>query len=174
MYCDIAIVQKQLAAWSAPGEAAPRDRYLDDLVVGETWEGEAFTLTEAEVLDFARAFDPQPMHVDRDAAERGRFGGIIASGWHVATRVMREFVDSAPFGATPMLGISVDKLCWLKPVRPGDRLRVRRQLVAISRSRSKPDRGSIQVEITVTNQDEAVVLSFLNLIQMPAHAGARL
>lgn len=149
-------------------------RYLDDLKVGETWTGPPFVLSEAEILDFARAYDPQPMHVDPSAAADGRFGGLIASGWHVASRVMREYVDTAPFGDTPMLGIRIDELCWLKPVRPGDALTVRREIVAVARSHSKPDRGTIRTFTTVTNQHGEPVLTFFNLIQMPAHAGVTL
>lgn len=143
------------------------DRYLDDLRVGEAWDGEPFTISEAEIIAFARQFDPQPMHVDPVAAARGRFGGLIASGWHVASRVMREYVELAPFGATPMLGMRIDELCWLHPVRPGDALRVRRELVAVTPSRTRPDRGTVRTATTVTNQDDIVVLTFFNLIQMP-------
>lgn len=150
------------------------DRYLDDLTVGETWIGEPFSLSEAEILAFARVYDPQPMHADPQAAAAGRFGGIIASGWHVASRVMREYVDTAPFGATPMLGIRIDELTWRRPVRPGDVLVVRREIVEVTRSRSKPDRGTIRTFTTVTNQDGEAVLTFFNLIQMPAHAGVTL
>lgn len=150
------------------------DRYLDDLQVGEAWLGEPFEITEAEILDFARVYDPQPMHVDPEAAARGRFGGLIASGWHVASRVMREFVDESPFGATPMLGLRIDELCWLKAVRPGDRLQVRREIVEVARSRSRPDRGVIRTATHVVNQDDEPVLTFFTLIQLPANAGSAL
>jgi acyl dehydratase len=147
------------------------DRYLDDLQVGDAWESGPFSLSEVEILDFAKQFDPQPMHMDPVAAAEGRFGGLIASGWHVASRVMRDFVDLAPFGVTPMLGMRIDELCWLHPVRPGDELRVRREIVAVTPSRTRPDRGTIRTATTVTNQDGAVVLTFLNLIQMPMRSG---
>ena len=143
------------------------DRYLDDLQVGDVWESGPFNLSEVEIVDFAKQFDPQPMHLDPVAAAEGRFGGLIASGWHVASRVMRDFVDLAPFGATPMLGMRIDELCWLHPVRPGDELRVRREIVAVTPSRTRPDRGTIRTATTVTNQDGAIVLTFFNLIQMP-------
>lgn len=152
----------------------PRDRYLADIEVGEVWEGASFVLSEEEVFAFAREYDPQPMHVDSDAAAAGRFGGIIASGWHVAARVMREFVDSAPLGNVEMLGIKVDDLTWVLPVRPGDRLRVRREVLAVTPSRSRPDRGTIEVEITAFNQRDEAVFRFRNLIQLPMHAGVRL
>lgn len=142
------------------------DRYLDDLNVGETWHGEPFEMTETDIVRFASEYDPQPMHVDNGAAAQGRFGGIIASGWHVASRVMREYVDTSPFGATPMLGLRIDELCWLHPVRPGDHLTVSREIKAITRSKSKPDRGTVKTATTVVNQNGAVVMTFLNLIQM--------
>ncbi len=142
--------------------------YLEDLTVGHVWEGGPITLTEAEIVSFAEAFDPQPMHIDQAAAAKGRFGGIIASGWHVAALVMRDFVDRKPFGETPLLGLSVDRLNWLQPVRPGDILRISREIMAVSRSQSKPDRGTVLMEMTITNQRDEVVMSFRNLIQIPA------
>lgn len=142
--------------------------YLDDLKVGDAWDGGPIVFTEDAIIAFARAYDPQPMHTDPASAAHGRFGGIIASGWHVAALVMRDFVDKRPFGDTPLLGLSVDQLQWRKAVRPGDTLTIRRELLAIEKSKSKPDRGTIQMKMTVTNQDGDVVMSFLNLIQMPA------
>ena len=149
------------------------DRYLDDLMVGESWEGAPFTITEAEVIAFAQQFDPQPMHVDKAAAEAGRFGGLIASGWHVASRVMREYVDAAYFGDVPMLGISIDDLRWLRPVRPGDTLKARREILAVTPSQSRPDRGTVKTKTWVSNQDGDVVMSFENLMQFPRDASAR-
>lgn len=142
--------------------------YLDDLHVGDTWTGGPVLVSEEAIIRFASEFDPQPMHVDRAAAAQGRFGGIIASGWHVASLVMRDFVDAQPFGATPLLGLRVDALQWLNPVRPGDSLSIHREIIAINRSRSKPDRGTVEMKMTVTNQHGDVAMSFLNLIQMPA------
>lgn len=145
--------------------------YLNDLEIGQRWAGGPITLTEAEIIRFAEEFDPQPMHVDKEAAAAGRFGGLIASGWHVASRVMRDFVDTAPFGDTPMLGLKVDDLQWRTAVRPGDVLSITREVVDIGVSRSKPDRGVLTMRMTVTNQDGAVAMTFLNLIQMPVSAG---
>lgn len=145
--------------------------YLNDLEIGQRWASGPITLTEAEIIRFAEEFDPQPMHVDKEAAAAGRFGGLIASGWHVASRVMRDFVDTAPFGDTPMLGLKVDDLQWRTAVRPGDVLSITREVVDIAVSRSKPDRGVLTMRMTVTNQDGAVAMTFLNLIQMPVSAG---
>lgn len=124
-------------------------------------------MTEADIIRFASEYDPQPMHIDAAAAASGRFGGIIASGWHVASVVMRDFVETAPFGSTPLLGLKIDDLQWRVPVRPGDLLSITREVVDIARSRSKPDRGVLTMRMTVTNQEGAVVMSFINLIQMP-------
>lgn len=141
--------------------------YLDDLSVGQSWQGGPIEMREDDILRFAREYDPQPMHMDPDAAQQGRFAGLIASGWHVASLVMRDFVDRAPLGDTPLLGLKVDELHWRAPVRPGDVLSVKREIMAVTPSQSKPDRGTILMLMTVSNQDNAVVMSFLNLIQIP-------
>jgi len=142
--------------------------FLEDLAAGQVWHGGPIEMRETDIVRFAGEFDPQPMHIDADAAAKGRFGGLIASGWHVAALVMRDFVDKAPFGDTPMLGLKVDDLQWRHAVRPGDVLRITREIVDVTRSRSKPDRGVVSMRMTVTNQDAVVVMSFLNLIQVPA------
>lgn len=144
---------------------------LEDLAVGQRWRGGPIVMREADIVRFATEYDPQPMHTDPVAAAAGRFGGIIASGWHVAALAMRDFIDKAPFGDTPLLGLRVDDLQWLTPVRPGDVLNIEREVVAIAPSRSKPDRGVITMRMTVTNQDGAVAMSFLNLIQIPTRRG---
>ena len=80
---------------------------------------------------------------------------------------MRDFVEAAPFGSTPLLGLKIDDLTWRVPVRPGDVLRITREVVDIARSKSKPDRGVLTMRMTVTNQEGSVVMAFTNLIQMP-------
>ncbi|KQZ64355.1 enoyl-CoA hydratase [Sphingopyxis sp. Root1497] len=147
---------------------AAHSLFLEDLEIGQVWTGGPIEMTEADIIRFAREYDPQPMHVDAEAAARGRFGGLIASGWHVAAVVMREFVDSAPFGDTPLLGLKVDDLQWRSAVRPGDLLSIRREIIDVRRSDSKPDRGVLTMLMTVTNQHGAVAMSFVNLIQIPA------
>jgi acyl dehydratase len=151
---------------------AGKNLFLEDLVIGQRWSGGPISIGEADIIRFATEYDPQPMHVDALAAAAGRFGGIIASGWHVASLVMRDFIDKAPFGETPLLGLKVDDLQWLSPVRPGDILSIDREIIAIVPSRSKPDRGVITMRMTVTNQDGAVAMSFLNVIQIPTRLGA--
>ena len=141
-------------------------RYLEDLSVGETWEGGPIPITEDAVIAFARAYDPQPMHIDPVAAAQGRFGGIIASGWHVAALVMRDYVESSPFGDTPLLGLQLDGLRWEEAVRPGDVLRARREILEVTRSRSRPDRGVVRIGVTVTNQHGRTVMRYTNLLQI--------
>ena len=150
---------------------AAHSLFLEDLQVGQRWTGGPVEMAEADIVRFAREYDPQPMHVDAEAAAAGRFGGLIASGWHVASVVMREFVDSAPFGDTPLLGLKVDDLEWRRPVRPGDRLTIVREIVDVRRSESKPDRGVLTMRMTVSNQAGEVVMAFVNLIQIPARSG---
>jgi acyl dehydratase len=149
-------------------------RYLEDVSVGEAWEGAAIAITQEAVIAFARAYDPQPMHIDPAAAAAGRFGGIIASGWHVAALVMRDYVETSPFGATPLLGLEIDALCWEEAVRPGDVLRARREILEVTPSRSKPDRGLVRIGVTVANQHGRTVMRYTNLLQIFARtAGAQ-
>lgn len=143
------------------------DRYWDDLRVGESWTSAPFPVSAEEIVAFGRAYDPQPMHTDAEAAAQGRFGGLIASGWHVAALAMRAFVGVKPFGETPILGIGIDQLRWLKPVRPGDMLTARREVIELKRSESKPDRGTIRTRATVFDQNGEAVMTLEVLTQMP-------
>jgi acyl dehydratase len=123
-------------------------------------------VSEAEVLEFARRYDPQPFHADPAAARGGPFGGLIASGWHTAAMMMRVLVENY-FSAESSLGSpGIDELRWTRPVRPGDRLRVRVTILEAKRSRSKPDRGLVRARVEVLNQDGEVAMSLLpmNLI----------
>jgi acyl dehydratase len=142
--------------------------YLDDLTPGDAWPGTPFVVNEAEVIAFAQSYDAQPMHIDPAAAAAGRFGGLIASGWHVASLVMRDFIANNPFGDVPLLGIGIDELRWLRPVRPGDTLLARREIATVRRSASKPAFGTVAMRTTVTNQHDETVLSMTTLMQFPA------
>jgi acyl dehydratase len=146
--------------------------YLDDLSPGDAWPGTPFVIDEAAVIAFAREYDAQPMHIDPAAAAAGRFGGLIASGWHVASLVMRDFIANNPFGDVPLLGIGIDELRWLRPVRPGDTLLARREIATVRRSASKPAFGTVTMRTTVTNQHDEAVLSMTTLMQFPARPGA--
>jgi len=105
------------------------NHYLEDLQVGQKIRAGSVTVSEDQILEFARQYDPQPMHADPQAAARGPFRGLIASGWHTAALVMRLAVDSNPLGSLPLLGLGVDGIEWPQPVRPGDTMQVEMEIV---------------------------------------------
>jgi len=127
-------------------------RYFEDLQVGDKVQAAPVTVTEADILEFARRYDPQPMHADPVAAAKGPFGGLIASGWHTAALVMRMVVDADPLGGQPLLGLGVDGIQWPQPVRPGDTLQLEIEVMAITPSRSRPDYGVVKLTSTLRNQ----------------------
>jgi acyl dehydratase len=133
------------------------NRYLEDLQVGEKIQTGSLTVTEEDIVEFSRRYDPQPMHADPQAAARGPFGGLIASGWHTAALVMRLFVDSNPLGGLPLLGLGVDGIEWPQPVRPGDTIQVEMEVLAIRPSRSQPSHGVVKLRSTARNQRGEVV-----------------
>ena len=133
------------------------DRYLEDLAVGDKIQTAAVTVTEEDILEFSRRFDPQPMHADPEAARRGPFQGLIASGWHTAAIVMRLTVDSNPLGSLPLLGLCVDRIEWPQPVRPGDTIQVEMEVLEIRPSQSQPGHGIVKIRSTARNQNGEVV-----------------
>ena len=143
-------------------------RYLEDFSVGERWQSGVFSFSAEEIIAFARANDPQPMHTDPAHGAAGPFGSIIASGWQVASRAMTEFIRAGGYGATPMLGIGIDELRWLKPVRPGDRLIVEREVVEVARSATRPDRGTVRTRVVVRSEEGEPVLSLYSIGRVPA------
>lgn len=144
--------------------------YLEDIEPGQSWRAKPIQLSEAEILEFARVYDPQPFHTDAASPEAARFGGLIASGWQVAALAMREVVGMRPFGKTPLLGSGIDELRWLKPVRPGDELQVALEITEVIPSRSKPDRGIVRGKTSVSNQNGETVLQFVSNLMIPARA----
>ena len=136
-------------------------RYFEDFVPGAIAEFGPVEVDEAEVVAFAERYDPQPIHIDPDAAEKGPFGGLIASGWHTASLVMRLLVDNYLARDASLASPGIDELRWLWPVRPGDQLRVRATVIEARRSQSKPDRGLVRTKIETWNQDGRVVMSML-------------
>lgn len=135
------------------------DRYFEDFVAGTVAEFGPIPVDEADVIAFARQFDPQPIHTDRAAAAAGPFGGLIASGWHTASLVMRVLVEQYLARRASLASPGIDELRWLQPVRPGDVLRVRATVLEARRSRSKPDRGLVRTKIEALNQNGQVVMS---------------
>ena len=133
-------------------------RYLDDYLPGATYDCGSVSVSEDEIVSFARQFDPQPFHVDPGAAARGPFGGLIASGWHTAALVMRLLVDHYLPEEASLGSPGLDEMRWPDPVRPGDTLRVRASVVETRRSLSKPDRGIMKTAIEAVNQDGRTVM----------------
>lgn len=138
-------------------------KYLEDLTPGEVVEVGSYPVPEEEVLDFARRYDPQPFHLDAEAGRRTHFGGLVASGWHTAGMMMRMMVDHVLSPETSLGSPGVDELRWLKPVRPGDVLRLRLTVLEVRRSRSRPEMGSTRQRVEVLNQEGEVVMSMLAL-----------
>ena len=125
----------------SPPHGNPSARYFEDYVPGAMEEFGAIAVDEAEVIEFARRYDPQAFHTDPEAARRSMYGGIVASGWHTAAMMMRLLVEHTLSPASSLGSPGVDELRWLKPVRPGDTLSVRTTVLDTAPSRSKPDRG---------------------------------
>jgi len=143
-----------------------KPRYFEDFRVGEVFEFGSITVTEGDIIAFARQFDPQTMHTDPVVAARGSTGGLIASGWHTTALMMRMYADHIlPENGLPAPG--VDELRWLQPVRPGDTLSMRVTIEEARESRSKPDRGIIRPFTEMINQRGEVVLTMrpINLIR---------
>jgi acyl dehydratase len=129
--------------------------YLDDLNVGDTFESGGITVTEAAIIEFAKQYDPQSFHTDPEAAKSTFFGSLAASGWHTAAMSMSLVVTQGPRFEGGMIGAG-GELNWPSPTRPGDRLRIRATVLEVSRSKSRPDRGSVVLRIETLNQDDEV------------------
>src|SRR5438552_14010053 len=118
-----------------------KQRWFEDYTVGEVFEFGDHLVTAEEIVDFARRYDPQPFHIDPVAAAQSSFGGLVASGWMSGAVLMRMMCDHFIPPSSAMGSPGVDELRWLRPVRPGDRLKARVRVLQTRRSQSKPDRG---------------------------------
>jgi acyl dehydratase len=138
--------------------------YLDDLQPGQRFRSSAHSIDEAQIKAFATQFDPQPFHLDEAAAAGTLFGGLAASGWHTAAITMRLLVaDGLPL-AGGIIGAS-GEIAWPKPTRPGDVLHVESEVVSVTPSRSRPERGMAVVRIETLNQrGEAVQIFRVNVV----------
>jgi acyl dehydratase len=134
-------------------------RYLEDYVPGTSAEFGSARVTEEEIRMFAERYDPQPFHIDPQAAAATPYGGLIASGWQTAAIAMRMVVDHYIDGETSLGSPGIGALRWRLPVRPGDELHVRARVTGNRPSESKPDRGVAILEVEVLNQNGEVVMS---------------
>lgn len=133
--------------------------YFEDFEVGRIWELSGPTLDAESIVEFARRYDPQPFHVDAEAAKHSAFGGLIASGWHTVGLCMRMICDAYLLDAASLGSPGVNEVRWLKPVRPGDSIRMRMSVLEATISRSKPDRGTVLHRWEVFNQKDELVMS---------------
>lgn len=138
-------------------------QHFEDIVVGTSRETGSHTFTQDAIIAFARQFDPQPFHIDPDAARHSHFGGIIASGWHTAATVMRLLVDSAVELEASLGSPGFDDLSWLQPVRPGDTIRARLTCIEKTPSKSRPGVGSARFLVEVFNQKDEMVMKFTSI-----------
>lgn len=134
-------------------------RFYEDYAVGEVIRSAAITLTEADIIDFAFKYDPQPFHIDKLSAEKSIYGGLIASGWQVIAVTFRMLVQEGFLGEGSMGSPGVEELKWMLPVRPGDTLRGEVEVLEMRVSASKPDRGVVRMAYRIINQKGEVVSS---------------
>lgn len=136
-------------------------KYYEDFTVGETSEFGAYKVTREEVLDFAGKYDPQPFHLDDEAAAKTFFGKISASGWHTCGMTMRMMVDQMSVTQAASEGSpGVDKIRWKRPVYPGDTLHMRAHVTGKDEMASKPHLGLVHNSYDVLNQDDVIVMTF--------------
>ncbi|MFZ2974380.1 MAG: MaoC family dehydratase [Ferribacterium limneticum] len=136
-------------------------RFLDDLTPGQRFTSPGLTLTEAEIIDFAWRYDPQPFHLDANAAADSPYGGLIASGFQSLAICFRLFIQSGILAESSMGSPGIDELRWLAPVRPGDTLHSEIEVLEVRPSNSKPDRGIARLKYQAVNQRGEAVLSFI-------------
>ena len=142
-------------------------RYLEDLSPGQVFNTGHKRVDKEEILAFARQFDPQPFHTDEAAARNSPFQGLAASGWHTAAMTMRLMLDGEFRPAGGILGVGFDDLSWPRPVRPGDELRAKSEVLEVRPSKSRPDRGTIKVRTTTFNQNNEPVMIFTGNLLVP-------
>jgi len=140
--------------------------WFDDLVLGMRFKSPDRQVTREEIKRFASEFDPQPYHLDETAAERTPLKGLAASGWHTAAIAMRLAVEVRPFGPHPLLGLGVDDLRWLAPVRPGDVIHIEGEVVEMTPSKTKPQ-GVVRVKWTAFNQHGDPIYTFTPIAVVP-------
>ncbi|MDE1546436.1 MaoC family dehydratase [Dechloromonas agitata] len=136
-------------------------RYLDDLAPGQRFTSPGLTLSEAEIIDFAWRYDPQPFHLDATAALGSPYGGLIASGFQSLAICFRLFIQSGVLAESSMGSPGIDELRWLAPVRPGDTLHSEIEVLEVRPSSSRPDRGIARLKYQAVNQRGETVLTFI-------------
>jgi acyl dehydratase len=145
--------------------------WFEDLSLGMKFRSASVQITADEIKQFAARFDPQPFHLDDEAARQTIFKGLAASGWHTAAIAMSLVVQTRPFGRHPLIGLGVDGLRWMLPVRPDDRLHVEGEIVSLTRSRTKPQ-GIVLAKWIMYNQNGEAVYTFTPIGSVPCRPDA--
>ena len=138
--------------------------YFEDVTVGDTSRFGHYEVTSEEIIEYARQFDPQPFHLDEEAAKASMFGGLIASGWHTGAMLIRMTCDHAIPGSATTGALGFDDLKWLKPVRPGDILSVETVVREKIESRSRTDIGVVKIESRVHDQRGETKMTLVSLV----------
>jgi len=137
--------------------------YFEDFQVGQTLELGGYTISKEEIIEFALKYDPQPFHIDEEKAKDSFFGTLVASGWQTAGLYMRMLVDGLLNNTISMGSPGLEELRWLKPVRPGDTLRVRFTVIEMTTSRSRPNLGILKGKGEMLNQNDETVMSLISI-----------
>jgi acyl dehydratase len=148
------------------------ERYFEDFAVGQKFHSATATITAERIKSFAAEFDPQPFHLDEEAAKRSLFRGLAASGWHTAAVTMRLLVESDLHPAGGTIGAGGEDLKWPRPVRPGDVLRVEGEVLEMRPSKSRPELGIVKVRLTTYNQAGEPVQISTPVLMVQRRAGA--
>ena len=151
-------------------------RHFEDIEIGKTLAYGAYPVTRDEIFEYAHAYDPQPHHIDEEAAKLSLVKGLCASGWHSCAMFMRMFYDGMLADAASMGGPAIDEVKWMKPVRPGHVLKARSTCVEKRVMRSRPAVGICRMRHEMFNQDDELLMtmenSFFIAVRHPAAAGA--
>jgi acyl dehydratase len=142
-------------------------QYLEDFAAGQVYRSNRVPVDKGQILAFASQFDPQPYHLDEEAARKSVFKGLAASGWHTAAMTMRLLIESNFQPADGILGVGLEELSWPRPVRPGDELRVENEVLEVRPSKLRADRGVIRVRVTTFNQNDQPVQIFTGNLLVP-------
>jgi acyl dehydratase len=152
-------------------QESTRIEWFDDLALGVRFKSGQGQITESDIKRFAAEYDPQPMHLDEEAAAKTPFKGLAASGWHTAAIAMNLAVQIRPFGPHPLIGMGVDELRWMAPVRANDILHLEGEVIGLTPSRTKPQ-GIALVKWTAVNQKGEAVYTFTPIAIVPRRPGS--
>ncbi len=143
-------------------------RYLEDLKPGQAFESPQHTITEEAIVAFAREYDPQPFHLDREAAKSSFFGKLIASGWHTAALTIKMLLETDMNLADGLIGAGMEELKWPTPLEPGDTIHVRVEILEVRASKSRPEIGIVRAHVRMMREDGSAVLEMISSLVVPA------